>query len=263
MTFADTSRRKLDLGRVFGDTFGVIRRQHVPLLAITAVGSLFSLVATYLSRRLLSGGAAPTGMAALAMAAHPTYWILNLVAWLFSAFILACQLQIAIGDLENHRLPMADILRRSASKTLPICGAMLLMVMGMIFGTFLLIVPGVILGLMWMVALPVIVTDTSNPLRALGRSRALTRGNRWRILGLTILAWVVLVMIEAIVLGAVGGMTGGFYRTGETPNIWMLVLISLSTFVLYVVASAGSAALYVQLRDLKGGGGEHVAQVFA
>jgi hypothetical protein len=37
MSAIDTSRRKLDLGRVFGDTAGVIRRQAVPLLGVTFV----------------------------------------------------------------------------------------------------------------------------------------------------------------------------------------------------------------------------------
>jgi len=125
----------------------------------------------------------------------------------------------------------------------------------------LVAVPGMILAIMWAVALPATVADTSNPIRALGRSRALTRGNRWRIFGLAIIAWIVLLVFELIVFGALGGMAS-IARTGGISFL-SVALISLFSVIIYVVGSAGSAALYTQLRELKGQGGESVAQVFA
>lgn len=259
MTAVGAGRSKLDLGRVFGDTFGVIRRQAVPLLGVTfLLGYLPSLASSLFSTRLLSN-AAPTPAASLALLSSPFYWLLMPLGLLLTSFLLACQLQIAISDLQGESFPLPDTLRRAALKTLPIFGATFLMLLGLMLGMILLFVPGIILGVMWAVTLPATVADTSNPIRALGRSRALTRGNRWRIFSLAVLVWLVFLVIEMIVLGAVGGVTG-FYRMGQ--NVLSVAVISLLSYAIYIVLSVGSAALYVQLRELKGGG-ESVAQVFA
>jgi len=261
MTIADVNRRKLDLGRVFGDTFGVIRRQAGPLLGVTFVlGVLPGIANSYLSRQLV-GGPSPT--ASLAMMSNPLYLILLVVGVLLGSYLLACQLQIAIGDLEGRPQSLPDVLRRAAGKILPILGAEILLGLGIMLGSLLLFVPGVILSLMWAVALPATVADTSNPVQALGRSRALTRGNRWRIFGLAVLVGIVVLVFELIVLGAVGGVAALSSTTATAPSLLSLALLSLLTFALYVVGSAGSAALYTQLRELKGQGGESVAQVFA
>ena len=261
MTIADINRRKLDLGRVFGDTFGVIRRQAGPLLGVTFVlGYLPGLASSYLGR-LVTGGAPPSPTAPFAALSNPLYLVLALISLFLTGYLMACQLQIAIGDLEGQRLTLPEVLRRAVGKVLPIFGAMLLLGVGVMLGTLLLLVPGVILGIMWAVALPATVADTSNPILALGRSRALTRGNRWRIFGLAIIAWVVLVVIELIIFGAIGGVTG-LTRVGGASFLTVAVL-SLASVLTYIVGTAGSAALYTQLRELKGEGGESVAQVFA
>jgi hypothetical protein len=169
-------------------------------------------------------------------------------------------LQIAIGDLEGRSAPFAEVMRRAAAKMLPVLAASVLMYLGVVIGLMLFLVPGVIVAVMWVVALPTVVADTSHPIRALGRSRALTRGNRWRIFGLCIVTWVVLIGADAIILGSIGGLTG--LRSGGygLPSI---ILSAALSFLIYIVGSVGIAALYVQLRELKGLGGESVAQVFA
>jgi hypothetical protein len=260
MTIADVNRRKLDLGRVFGDTFGVIRRQAGPLLGVTFVrGYLPGLANSYLGRVVTGGPPSPT--APFAALSNPLYLVLFVASLFLSGYLLACQLQIAIGDLEGQPQSLPDVLRRAVGKVLPLFGATFLLMLGVMLGMFLLFVPGMILAIMWAVALPATVADTSNPIRALGRSRALTRGNRWRIFGLAIIAWIVLLVFELIVFGALGGMAS-IARTGGISFL-SVALISLFSVIIYVVGSAGSAALYTQLRELKGQGGESVAQVFA
>lgn len=257
MTLAEASTRKLDLGRVFGDTFGVIRRQAVPLIGVTFVaGYLPSIVGGLLNRKALVASAT----APFEAMSHPLYWLLAPVNLALTLFLVACQLQIAIDDLEGHSRPMSEVLRRSVSKMLPLLGAFILIGLGLMIGTMLFIVPGIIVALMWSVALPSTVADTSNPIHALGRSRALTKGNRWRILGLAVLAWLAMTIIEVMVLGMAGGLAG-LQRNGM--SLASLAAISLVSLAAYIVGTVGSAALYVQLRELKGAGGEHVAQVFA
>jgi len=62
-------------------------------------------------------------------------------------------------------------------------------------------------------------------------------------------------------LEPVGGVAA--LSSTTTPSLLSLALVSLLSFAIYIVGAVGSAALYTQLRELKGAGGESVAQVFA
>lgn len=257
MTLADASPRKLDLGRVFGDTFAVIRRQAVPLLGVTFVLSyLPSLLGA-----LLAQGARPTAAAPFAAYGDPLYSLLSLVGFFLGAYAIACQYDIAISDLEGRRPVLSEVFRNAVGKMLPVVGAILLLFLGVALGLIMLIVPGVIVAVMWIVALPAVVAETSNPVKALGRSRALTKGSRWRIFGLLLLLWILVLVVEGVFFG--GAAASGAFLRGAKGGLLTLALVSLFGFVLSVCVTVGSAALYMQLRELKGAGGEAVAQVFA
>ena len=77
-------------------------------------------------------------------------------------------------------------------------GRSLLMMIGL-----LLVIPALILYVMWFVAIPVCVVEQLGPFRSLGRSRQLTKGHRWKILGL-----LLVILIPALIVGAIlGGIT--------------------------------------------------------
>ena len=61
---------------------------------------------------------------------------------------------------------------------------------GVMIGMILVIVPGIILLLMWWVYIPAIVVEGKGIIGAFGRSRELTRGRRWHILGLAVIVLV-------------------------------------------------------------------------
>jgi len=260
MTTVEAGPRKLDLGRVFGDTFGVVRRQATPLIGVSFVlAYLPTLVSGYLSVYVFRT-ATPTPGAPFAVFSQPAATVVTLVVGLFALLALAFQLEVAISDLDGRRTPVAETLRAALGKVLPILGASLLVGLGVMLGLVFLIVPGVILGVMWIVALPVVTADGANPVRALGRSRILTRGNRWRIFGLSLLVWLVLIICEGLFFGVAAAL-GAVGAAGL--GIFGLALSSLISFAFSLLVSVGTAALYVQLRELKGAGAESLAQVFA
>jgi hypothetical protein len=256
---AATTVGKLDLGRVFRDTFGVMRRRLAPLLILTlGVGFLPSFVLSALAQPMRAGTTPENPFAALS---HPMMWI-GLIASLFlSAYVMACQLLVAINDLEGQPASLSGVLRSGVGKILPVFAALILLWGGVTFGAMLLLVPGVILALMWAVALPAVVAESSNPIRAFGRSRALTRDNRWRILGLTLLAGLALLFVELIMVGLLGST--GTMSGASAASLPTLAAVSAITFVIYLLGTVGTAALYVQLRDLKGAGAASLAEVFA
>jgi hypothetical protein len=117
------------------------------------------------------------------------------------------------------------------------------------------------LAVMWAVTLPAVVGETSNIFRAFGRSRALTRGNRWRIFGLALLVLLLLMVLDGVLIATSGGLQA--MAANQGLSVASVVVSTIVGFVFSVTLSVGSAALYVQLRELKGAGGESVAQVFA
>jgi uncharacterized membrane protein len=74
-------------------------------------------------------------------------------------------------------------------------------------GVLLLFIPLPIFYLMWLVATPACVVERLGPFRSLGRSRALTKGHRWKLLGL-LLAVLIPALIVAGVTGAVMASLG-------------------------------------------------------
>jgi hypothetical protein len=113
------------------------------------------------------------------------------------------------------------------------------------FATLLLVVPGVIVYLMWFVATPVCVVEQLGPFASMGRSRELTKGHRWKLLGLSLL-----ILLPALVVGAIVGAiivatmgTGGFLATstamagtlGKVVNlIWSAVWTAFLAIVIVV-----------------------------
>lgn len=144
---------------------------------------------------------------------------------------------------------------KALKKLAPALGVSILVGVGVVLGSLLLFF-GVVLAVAWSVSLPVTVAETSNDWRALSRSRALTRGYRGRIFLLFLAAGIAFVVIFTPALGMLA-MAG--VRTGAAHS----VIITLLSSAVSLVTSVGAAVLYVQLRDLKGGGGERLAQVFA
>ena len=97
-------------------------------------------------------------------------------------------------------------------KFLPVFLTSLLVWIFVILGLILLVVPGVVLAVMLTVSTAACILEDRPPMEALKRSRELTRGNRWRLLGLVLILFilamgvVLLVAIPAAVAGIVPGI---------------------------------------------------------
>jgi hypothetical protein len=180
---------------------------------------------------------------------------------MLSAFVLyGFQLSIAISELEGRTLTAREGLQIGLKRCLALFAATLLVALGTSLGMIFLLVPGIILAVVWAVTLPAVVVR-GGVLAGLQDSRDLTRGNRWRIFGLAVATFVVMLVVQ----GILGALFGGFNTNNNLSVMTAVGSLVLSAYSLAasVVLTAGSGALYVQLRELKGGGGESVAQVFS
>src|SRR5262245_44277484 len=119
--------------------------------------------------------------------------------------------------------------------------------------SLLLIVPGVFLATAWFVALPVCIVEQRGFLTSLRRSLELTKGHRWKLLGLILLL---------LIPGLVGWLVAYWLNAAEVAvasTVGDLLFNTLST----AFTAAALIAAYHDLRVVKEGADfEQVAVVF-
>jgi hypothetical protein len=172
--------QKLNIGSIFSRSFSVIRRNIGPLAVVTLLSFLFQIVVSELSGTYALGTEAETAPA----------WILPLI-WLpslaFSAFLFGVVTFGTVQDLRGRQAGLGEWLRHGLQALLPVALLSIVYYVVVAVGTILLIVPGIIFMLMLWVVFPVVVMERPGVLASLRRSAFLTKGNRWRLLGLTLL----------------------------------------------------------------------------
>jgi hypothetical protein len=253
MTDVDRPTGKLDLARVLRDTFAAIRgdpRLIWGTLGIVLAGALFN----YFNLRAM-------GLEVSTPTPVPHFTPLSLggglIGFVIGMVYLTALTAAALAQLEGRTLTPGEIVEVVTQRVLPVTGLTILWAIGVTFGFMLFFVPGLILVTMWFASLPALVGEPIGVFRAFGRSRALTRGNRWRLFGLMLLLLIVLMVIEGVFVGSLFSL-GRPAALGPVRIIVLSLLGGGFNLVVYVMLSA----VYVQLRELRGGGSDTLARVF-
>jgi hypothetical protein len=248
------------IGKVFGDTFSVIGRNLGLWIGLALIFSaLPSLILQFLIIQPMIGSAltdpnAVMGDPNFAWKTATVSLVTFLVFLVLSALLQSSLIRATIEDLNGKRPSTGDCIRTAVSVLLPAIGMGLLIGLGVGIGFMLIIVPGIILLLRWCVAVPVLVQERQGVLGSMGRSAALTKGNRWALLGLfiiLIIAAIIIQWVAGIVVLAVGATVG-------------LVLSALVQSVVSMVLSTATAVSYVELRQVKEGTSvSELAEIFS
>ena len=141
-----------------------------------------------------------------------------------------------------------DSVKTGISKILPLLGTSILVGMAIMGGMFLLIIPGIIFAFWFCLATHVVVIENISGPAALGRSRALMRGNI-----VTVLVLGIVMLIISAAIGAVAGFIPQVHA--------QLVLQVLLSAVTTIFGTAAMVVFYFSCRcghenfDL-----EHLAQ---
>jgi hypothetical protein len=217
--------------------------------------------------------------------------VLTIVVWLLSQAIVSCG---AFQAMRGRPLRLTACLEVGLRRFLPLIGLALLAGVAMlaytvfwafaivqltkmlqpgllILASLVLFIPLLILYLMWFVAMPACVLEPLGPFRSLGRSRALTKGHRWKIFWL-ILAILVPALIVAGVISAVmarlgivvNQKIGLFFGLNGTPNSVAAQVVSLIWTAIWTAFYAILVAVaYHDLRAAEEGvDTEQIAAVF-
>lgn len=243
-----------DLGRVVQRTFSAIKQNAAVFFGAAAIlVGVPSILSAVGQSAMLSGGEV-SGVLMMMVGV-----VLNFVGlYLLQGMVV----KAAVNGFNGKTTAFGDAFNVGVQNFLPLLGLAIVASFGMMLGFILLFVPGVILAVMWSVGSPAVVVEKRGVFASLQRSRELTKGYRWQVFGLL----VIYVILSWIIGAAIGGLslaTGGTL-TGGTPNLMVnLITEPLVSILSGVVASAGVASLYYELRSAKEGvGSEELASIF-
>jgi hypothetical protein len=243
------------IGRVLGTSFSVLLRNFVPFMVLAIVCGIPNIVFAYENpafQRLLHGEAAAAPPAGFDSQRYGLLIASYLVSILCYALTQSSLMFGTVQDLRGQRAGFGAIVSRGIATLVPVFDAALLMTLGFTVGLVLLIVPGIILFTMWWVTIPAIVAERVGVIAAFGRSRRLTEGRRWAILGLFVII-IVIRQLAGLLVGAVFGMlfgvAGGMSRLIEAAVVGGLIVGILFSAYLAVATAVG----YFYLRADKEG----------
>jgi hypothetical protein len=185
----------------------------------------------------------------------------------------AMVLYIAVEHMRRKPVNLIDGLKVALGRFFPLIGIILLIMLalfgvvflvGIVAGAFaalpglvpailtpilvlLSLVPYFTLIIMWSVARPACVVEGLGPLRSLRRSRELTRGHRWKILGLillTLLCLLVVLVIVGIVFGVATVLGGAVIFAAPLMRYISLILNAILLAFFWILIA-------VTYRDLR------------
>ena len=229
---------KVDISRVLNNTFGVISRNPVVFLGLSAliVGIPNALM------QFIQGDPAAIAGAFASPAVIISSFIGFFVLIFFSVILQATLIVATVKDLGGEQINLGDCIKMALSKFLPLIGLGILMSLGIMGGLILLVVPGIILMLMWMVSTPVLMTENLGVVESMKRSSQLTSGSK-----LLLFLMIVIYAVIAAVIGGIGGALSLFSATGAA-----IVALLVNT-ITGALQGAGIASIYVDLRTAKEG----------
>lgn len=241
-----------NMGNVFTNIIGVISRNPAIFLGLS-----FLIVGLPQLLLGLAVASPDTALDALQIFQNPAAMIgggASYIVVLVLSIVLQGALIVATAnDLSGKPVDFGTCINRALAKFFPLLGLGILLSLGVGAGFLLLFVPGVILYLMWMVASPVLMVEQTGVIDSFGRSRALTKGSRWQLLGLLAIFFI-FSMIVAIPFSLFAVVSPSIAMIGN----------ALSSTVTSAFASAGVAAIYIELRNVKEGASTvDLADVFA
>jgi hypothetical protein len=259
-------RHGLSVGSIFARSFNIMKADPMATLGLTfALISVPQLVSEQFFNPMAWQRGADMGTYVLVGA----YGLVIGVLWLIASGALV---HAAIAHDEGRRADLREILLLGARRALPLFAVELLFMIGIWIGFALLVIPGIIFSVMWSVCLPAVVAERTGVIGAFARSRALTKGARWRILGIGLLAFVIYFLVAAVVgvaslagTGTLGALTGSVtVPAAQNPSFLLQLVQAIFTTAVTTWVMLVGAALFIELRHWKDGPAvDRLTEIFA
>jgi hypothetical protein len=281
-----------DMNRTWSQAVALIRTNFQLLAIVAGMFVLLPTLAFYLLNpellAVLADAGKPGQFEGVLQAAMP-----RLLAFGLAVFVVQMIGQGALVSLVGQHRPTVGEAIRTGVRSLPsIVAAIILFIAGLWLALLLLSLPLALIALLlgasargaaaisagplgsvisivvfvielylmvrFMMTLPVIVLEHQlNPVKAMARSWRLTRPCAWRVLAFVVLlgvAYLVIVLLAMLVLGAVGLVTGSAAANGQMGAASALGFAVVAAILGTAVAMLVAAILVSLHRQLAGGG---------
>lgn len=237
----------VEIGRVLSRAFETIGRNPGVFIGL---GVLLTGLPQAIASLFLGGN--PLDPDPVAAQSWPVL-LLNLLSMLGWGMLQASVVRATVIDLTGGKATFGESLQSGIRTLLPVLAIAFLAGVGLVFGFVLFIVPGVILMAMWAVAVPAYVEERAGIFASFSRSSALTTGFRWKVIGLLLISFVVILLFSLLVL----------LVSGLGPAVGAIVSV-LTGGISGAIYAAIIAALYIELRQVKDGTRvDELAEIFA
>ena len=187
--YATTAMQEFRVGHVLSRSFSTLFRNILPFGLLALVIS----APPYVYNIVFGGIDSLDPMNAAAV--NPIGDIIVTISQFLLAYLLTAALVYGtIQDLRGREVNVGECFGKGISMIFPVLGVAIVSLLLVMLGFLALIVPGFIVITMLWVAIPAAVMER-NGLSALSRSAKLTKGYRWKVFGLIVLLYGILIVL--------------------------------------------------------------------
>ncbi len=230
---------KIAVGRVFSLALVLIGRAWTKFYAISLLVALLALPS--IASLLIKGNGALHLVTIICRVAKPIFALLAQVALIHATMRL----------LSDEPFEIGEAFKVGARRFLPYVGATIILVLGIFLGLVLLVVPGIILACMYGLSPIISVVERMGPIESQTRSRELTTNNRWRILGVSLLFY----LLPGLLFFGVGVMTALTHKASLPGLVAVQAGAQVFSFLCMPLYVTLPVALYHELRQVTGTSG--------
>lgn len=245
--------RGVSIGSILREAFGVLGRNFIALAVLAAFPAILSVLLDRYVTPLIRSVLSPNWV-----------WLAALWNWTCNFGIAAVYKGAAVtmvyADITHRPVRLVPAVRVALPIVIPVAMLSLLTYLLVYLGLVLLIVPGILLALRWYVALPVRVIEGAGIRQALRRSTALSRGHRWKILGLDALWLAAIVAVSTLPVMML--FRNGIPAALDPLNPWLMIITGVVLVISLIGVIVSTTAYAALLRDKEGGLTAEVAALF-
>jgi Membrane domain of glycerophosphoryl diester phosphodiesterase len=242
--------RPLSIGEMLDAAFRLFRHRFGTLVLCVMV----PVVPLYILGTLIVGSTDPTAFDVNTSTNNDGTAVLGrfldqLLAGVAAALGVAACFKAVSGAYLGERAGVGDSLRYALGRVVPMIVAYIVLVIILALSFIALIIPFFFMAVRLSMTFPALVCEKAGPLRAIGRSWELTRGNWWRVFG-TLAIIVILMIVITLALGLVlGGLLLSSDSMGEVAFALLTTLIGLLiAAITYPLWAAVLTVVYYDLR---------------